>query len=182
MKFRICFGRQLEPSTRCRHYEAAAREVVQFIQIYTRTVQHSAGGCLEHGLFGWAFLERQKLSFHGQSEISICSNRETSAGQVYWRRLMGAEMILPPFLIFEGETHQLQWYPRNTLCLSKFAIMENGWTTNDIALRWLQGHFEPLTRPADILIQQETVTYEGNSLTSRKRKVFIPLRVFLLHM
>jgi hypothetical protein len=35
---------------------------------------------------------------------------------------------------------------------------------------------------AYILVQQETVTYEGNSLTSRKRKVFIPLRVFLLHM
>jgi hypothetical protein len=32
------------------------------------------------------------------------------------------------------------------------------------------------------LVQQETATYEGNRLTSRRRKVFIPLRVFLLYM
>jgi hypothetical protein len=33
-----------------------------------------------------------------------------------------------------------------------------------------------------ILVQQETATYEGNRLTSRRRNVFIPLRVFLLFM
>jgi hypothetical protein len=32
------------------------------------------------------------------------------------------------------------------------------------------------------MVQQVTATYEDNSLTSRKRKVFIPLRVFLLYM
>jgi hypothetical protein len=32
------------------------------------------------------------------------------------------------------------------------------------------------------LVLQETATYKGNRLTRRKRKVFIPLRVFLLYM
>jgi hypothetical protein len=31
-------------------------------------------------------------------------------------------------------------------------------------------------------VQQEIATHEDNRMTSRKRKVFIPLRVFLLYM
>jgi hypothetical protein len=33
-----------------------------------------------------------------------------------------------------------------------------------------------------ILVLQDIATYEGNKWTSRRRKVFIPLRVFLLYM
>jgi hypothetical protein len=37
-------------------------------------------------------------------------------------------------------------------------------------------------KPTSFLVQQEPATYEGNRLTSRRRNVFIPLRVFLRHM
>jgi hypothetical protein len=55
---------------------------------------------------------------------------------------------LPPFFRFDGTCHQLRWYPRNSPKGCKFTISENGWTTNDIAVRWLKEHSEPLTRPA----------------------------------
>jgi hypothetical protein len=33
-----------------------------------------------------------------------------------------------------------------------------------------------------IMVQQETATYEDNRLTNRRKKVVIPLRVFILYM
>ncbi len=33
-----------------------------------------------------------------------------------------------------------------------------------------------------VFIPQETATYEDNRLTSRRRKVFVPPKVFLLYM
>ncbi len=32
------------------------------------------------------------------------------------------------------------------------------------------------------MVQQETATYEDNRLTNRRKKVVIPLRVFILYM
>jgi hypothetical protein len=67
------------------------------------------------------------------------NNYMQQSGDKSWASVLeatnGCRKILPPFLIFEGVTHQLQWYPRNTPLRWKFAIIENGWTTNDIALR-----------------------------------------------
>ncbi len=56
--------------------------------------------------------------------------------------------MLPPLLIFEGDHHQLHWYPHNRPEGWKFGISENRWTSNALALRWLTDHFESLTRPA----------------------------------
>jgi hypothetical protein len=47
----------------------------------------------------------------------------------------GSGKSIPPFLIFNGEHHQLHWYPRNRPEGWKFGISENGWTSNALASR-----------------------------------------------
>lgn len=55
--------------------------------------------------------------------------------------------VLPPFVIFQGAQHQLQWYPNPSPSGWKFGISETGWTNNEMGVHWLKGHFEPLTCP-----------------------------------
>ena len=57
------------------------------------------------------------------------------------------EKTIPPFLIFTGQNHQLQWYPRQAPKNWMYGISENGWTDDEMALHWLKKHFEPKTGP-----------------------------------
>ena len=56
---------------------------------------------------------------------------------------------IDPFLIFKGKNHQSSWYPRAAPRGWKFAILENGWTNDELGLAWLKQHFDPLTQPSD---------------------------------
>ena len=50
--------------------------------------------------------------------------------------------ILPPCVIFKGKTYREAWFddlPDNW----RFEVSENGWTTDEIGLRWLQNLFVP---------------------------------------
>src|SRR6201996_4574119 len=52
---------------------------------------------------------------------------------------------LPAFVIFEAKLHQASWYRTPGLPGTwKIAVSENGWTTDEIGLEWLQ-HFEEHT-------------------------------------
>lgn len=57
---------------------------------------------------------------------------------------------LPPFLIVKGAVHIATWYTETGLP-HDWAIKptENGWTTNDTALEWLE-HFEKHTKPRQL--------------------------------
>jgi hypothetical protein len=59
---------------------------------------------------------------------------------------------LPPVVIFSGKAVQQQWYSRDPKKLEKFKpwrfiCSDNGYTSNDIGLEWLQKVFIPLTNP-----------------------------------
>jgi hypothetical protein len=54
--------------------------------------------------------------------------------------------VLPPCIIFKGKVHIQGWYkdielPRD----SRIEVSPNGWTTDEIGLRWLKNIFIPLT-------------------------------------
>jgi hypothetical protein len=51
-------------------------------------------------------------------------------------------------VIFEGKRNQLVWY--QTPGLQKgwvITVSENGWTDNELGLKWLQEVFQPYTAP-----------------------------------
>jgi hypothetical protein len=79
-------------------------------------------------------------------KTSIYSNPVIRAGQAILETINASGTTLPPFLIFEGEYHQICWYPRNLPEGWKFGGTVDGWTSYALALRWLTKHFEPLSR------------------------------------
>jgi hypothetical protein len=53
---------------------------------------------------------------------------------------------LPPCIIFKGKVHIEGWYQNPKLPLdSRIEVSPNGWTTNEIGLRWLKNLFIPAT-------------------------------------
>lgn len=60
--------------------------------------------------------------------------------------------FIPPLVIFKGQSVQQQWFPDVNLTKWQkwhFETSPNGWTSNDIALKWLKELFIPHTKPAD---------------------------------
>ena len=54
---------------------------------------------------------------------------------------------IPPCLIFKAKVHQQAWYEDMALPDDwRIEISENGWTTDQIGLSWLQNHFIPATQ------------------------------------
>jgi hypothetical protein len=54
--------------------------------------------------------------------------------------------VLPPYIIFKGHVHIEAWYQDQALLQDwRIDISNNGWTTDEIGLSWLQNHFIPLT-------------------------------------
>jgi hypothetical protein len=54
---------------------------------------------------------------------------------------------LDPMIIFEGKLHISTWYEDSLLPTTwRIAVSENGWTTDELTLEWLQLVFEPQTR------------------------------------
>jgi hypothetical protein len=63
--------------------------------------------------------------------------------------ISGDGYALPPLLIFKGKHVQQQWFPRRNLGLWddwSFKASPKGWTSNEIALDWLEGIFIPHIR------------------------------------
>jgi hypothetical protein len=57
--------------------------------------------------------------------------------------------VIPPLIIFEAVMHQSTWYS----CIPhdwSIGVSENGWTTNEIGLFWLQNVFEKHTKDRTI--------------------------------
>jgi hypothetical protein len=53
---------------------------------------------------------------------------------------------LPPMVIFKGKVHISTWYQETDLPLNwVIGLSENGWTSNELGLKWLSEIFEPNT-------------------------------------
>ncbi|OBS20524.1 hypothetical protein FPOA_17809 [Fusarium poae] len=64
----------------------------------------------------------------------------------------GDGRVLDPLIIFAGKYVQQQWFPdkdNEVYATWKFETSPNGWTNNDIALKWLRSVFIPQTKPQD---------------------------------
>ena len=54
--------------------------------------------------------------------------------------------VLPPCIIFKGKVHSKGWYEDETLPHSwRIEVSDNGWTTDNIGLQWLEKVFIPAT-------------------------------------
>jgi hypothetical protein len=54
---------------------------------------------------------------------------------------------LPPVIIFEGKVHISTWYSDTLPSDWVIAVSENGWTDNELGLKWLEHVFEKHTAP-----------------------------------
>ncbi|OHW89553.1 transposase, partial [Colletotrichum incanum] len=57
---------------------------------------------------------------------------------------------LYPLVIYKGKSVQAQWFPTSDLSRYtewKVTCSDNGWTTNQTALEWLEKVFIPYTQP-----------------------------------
>jgi hypothetical protein len=52
---------------------------------------------------------------------------------------------LPPVIIFEGKVHQSTWYSETLPQDWVIGVSENGWTDNELSLKWLEHVFEKHT-------------------------------------
>jgi hypothetical protein len=52
---------------------------------------------------------------------------------------------LPPCVIFAGKVYIAGWFESNLPSDWRIEVSNNGWTTDEIGLRWLQKHFIPHT-------------------------------------
>jgi DDE superfamily endonuclease/Tc5 transposase DNA-binding domain len=58
-----------------------------------------------------------------------------------------AGTAIPPYVIFKGKHIQSNWFQQGAPTDWMIATSPKGWTSNGLALNWLQRHFEPHTRP-----------------------------------
>ncbi|KAH9240176.1 hypothetical protein K456DRAFT_1037625 [Colletotrichum gloeosporioides 23] len=85
----------------------------------------------------------------GSSETR--SIRKKQPGSRAWISLIecisATGKALPPLVIYKGKNVQQQWFPLDlTLYESwKFTAIENGWTLDSTAVKWLTEVFIPLT-------------------------------------
>src|SRR5205814_334362 len=56
---------------------------------------------------------------------------------------------LSPVIIFKGKSVQVQWFKAEVARPWYYTYSENGWTSNAIALEWLEKVFIPETKPLD---------------------------------
>jgi hypothetical protein len=74
------------------------------------------------------------------------------AGDREWITLIAAVnaagWLVPPFFIFKGKTHNQSWYHDNPKDW-RIALSDNGWTTNEVGVAWLQ-HFIEHTTPRTV--------------------------------
>jgi hypothetical protein len=147
---KVCFSRQLDRA----HAVAITKPLLgQWFDLY-ETVLRTYGITRANT---WNMDETgYQMGVLGRTKIAIPRTEDKryiqQPGEKSWASVLetinGCRKVLPPFLIFEGDHHQVHWYPCNRPEGWKFGISENGWTSNALALRWLTEHFEPLTRPA----------------------------------
>lgn len=79
--------------------------------------------------------------------------RKKQPGSRAWTTLIecvnATGSTLPPLVIYKGKTVQQQWFPLDLTPYTnwKFTATENGWTSNQTAIFWLQEIFIPSTQP-----------------------------------
>ncbi|KAJ8225492.1 hypothetical protein LV156_009112, partial [Aspergillus fumigatus] len=84
-----------------------------------------------------------RADYYGKASVVQPGNREWVTSI---ECINSTGWVLPPCIIFKGKVHIEGWYedielPRD----SRIEVSPNGWTTDEIGLRWLKNIFIPLT-------------------------------------
>lgn len=91
---------------------------------------------------------------------------------------------IKPLIIFKGASVQVQWFPAEDTPDWFYTHSENGWTSNQLGVDWLQRIFIPQTTPSDptayrILIcdghgSHATIEFMHVAYCNRIRLIFLP--------
>ena len=84
-----------------------------------------------------------RAEYYGRRSLLQPGNREWVTSI---ETINATGFALPPCLIFKARVHQQAWYENTALPHDwRVEISENGWTTDQIGLSWLQKLFIPAT-------------------------------------
>jgi DDE superfamily endonuclease len=82
-----------------------------------------------------------RAEFYGRRSLLQPGNREWVTAI---ESINANGFALPPCIIFKGKTYCEGWF-ENLPNSWRFEVSQNGWTTDEISLRWLQNLFIPFT-------------------------------------
>ena len=121
-------------------------------------------GCIQRTIMEYGILSEDIYNFDetGFAMGLIATTKVVTRAEYYGRRSLlqpgnrewvtSIETInamgwaLPPCLIFKAKVYQQAWYEDMNLPHDwRIEISQNGWTTDEIGLSWLQNHFIPIT-------------------------------------
>jgi hypothetical protein len=84
-----------------------------------------------------------RAEYYGRRSLLQPGNREWVTAM---ETINATGFVLPPAIIFKGHIHLHAWYEDQDLPPDwRIYISNNGWTTDEIGLSWLQNHFIPMT-------------------------------------
>lgn len=147
LELKSCFSRRYD-------YQRAQQEDPKIIQGWFDLVQSTIQnyGILSDDIynfdetgFAMGLCATQKVitrsEYYGRRSVLQPGNRE-------WVTVIesvnASGWVLPPTLIFKGKQYNQAWFtdlPSDW----RFEVSPNGWTSDEIGLRWLQKHFIPFT-------------------------------------
>ncbi|KAH8430962.1 uncharacterized protein LDX57_013068 [Aspergillus melleus] len=84
-----------------------------------------------------------RADYYGKTRVVQPGNREWI---ISIECINSTGWVLPPCVIFKGKVHIEGWYEKPKLPLdTRLEVNPNGWTSNEIGLRWLEYLFIPMT-------------------------------------
>ncbi|CAG9950939.1 unnamed protein product [Clonostachys rosea f. rosea IK726] len=88
-------------------------------------------------------------SDEGSRKYTVLKGNQERAWVTLVEAISAVGETLTPCVVFKGEAVQQQWFKDNFNEKWLFAISQNGWISNALALEWLQRVFIPETAPTD---------------------------------
>jgi DDE superfamily endonuclease/Tc5 transposase-like DNA-binding protein/Psq-like protein len=96
--------------------------------------------------FAMGLISSQKVvtraEYYGRRSILQPGNREWVTAI---EAICADGYSLPPCVVFQGKVYIAGWFESNLPSDWRIEVSNNGWTTDEIGLRWLQKHFIPHT-------------------------------------
>jgi hypothetical protein len=109
----------------------------------------------------------------------------TPCGNLEWVSLIEYVFLhgrlLPSWVIFKGKMHQKAWYTHFTD--GHIALSENGWTDNELGLKWLKECFHPETEKTQKGEYRQLI-FNGHAshITTEAIRFCIEKKVVLLYL
>ena len=136
-------------------YQRAQNEDPQSIRVWFESVKRvvEENGILAEDIynfdetgFAMGLISAQKVvtraEYYGRRAILQPGNREWVTAI---ETICSDGYSLPPCVVFQGKVYIAGWFESNLPSDWRIEVSSNGWTTDEIGLRWLEKHFIPHT-------------------------------------